>query len=125
MSKITKAICDSIRNNKWLYITYKHENKEKDKTYYWIGIRDFYYSKDNKRMVKCDIYNIDKGKDTLKEKSIYFDNIISATILDFTHFKTPEELTNKLDKHIEKNEFDHKRFDYNLAEMKLKYKYKN
>lgn len=98
MSKITKAICDSIRNNKWLYITYKHEDKEKDNTYYRIGIRDFYYSKDNKRMVKCDIYNIDKGKDTLKEKSIYFDNIISATILDFTHFKTPEELTNKLER---------------------------
>ena len=39
--------------------------------------------------------------------------------------ETKEELTSKLDKHIEKNEFDHKRFDYHLAEMKLKYKYKN
>ena len=39
--------------------------------------------------------------------------------------ETKEELTNKLDKHIEKNEFEHKKFDYQLAEMKIKYKYKN
>ena len=38
---------------------------------------------------------------------------------------TKEELTKKLDKNIEKNEFEHKRFDYKLAEMELKYKYKN
>ena len=39
--------------------------------------------------------------------------------------ETKEELTSKLDKHIEKNEFEHKRFDYNLAELKLNYRYKN
>ena len=39
--------------------------------------------------------------------------------------RTKEEITNKLDKHIEKNEFEHKRFDYKLAEMELKYKYKS
>ena len=39
--------------------------------------------------------------------------------------QTKEEITNKLDKHIEKNEFEHKRFDYKLAEMELKYKYKS
>ena len=36
-----------------------------------------------------------------------------------------KEITNKLNKHIEKNEFEHKKFDYKLAEMELKYKYEN
>lgn len=39
--------------------------------------------------------------------------------------ETKEELSNKLDKHIEKNEFEHKKFDYQLADMELKYKYNN
>ena len=37
--------------------------------------------------------------------------------------ETKEELTIKLDKHIEINEFEHKKFDYKLADMELKYKY--
>lgn len=98
MNKITKAICDSIKNNKWLYIKYK---KDKDSdinyTFYWIGIRDFYYSKENKRMIKCDIFNSEKSLNTIKEASIYFDNVVDASLLDFTHFKTPDTLVNKLE----------------------------
>ena len=34
-----------------------------------------------------------------------------------------EEITSKLDEHIEKNEFEHKTFDCRLADLEIKYKY--
>ena len=39
--------------------------------------------------------------------------------------ETKEEITAKLDEYIEKNEFEHKKFDYRLADIEIKYKYGN
>ena len=66
----------------------------------------------------------------IKGESIYQDVVEEfqkaspkKSILDF--LANEQILTiNILDKHIEKNEFEHKKFDYQLAEMKIKYKYK-
>ena len=49
-------------------------------------------------------------------------NTVTETKQEVKEIK--EELIDKLDKHIEENELEHKKFDYKLAEMKLKYKYK-
>ena len=49
-------------------------------------------------------------------------NVNLAQILnEFT--RTRNEFNNKLDKHITKDEFEHKRIDYKLAEIEMKYKY--
>ena len=39
--------------------------------------------------------------------------------------ETKEEITTKLDEYIEKNEFEHKKFDCRLADIEIKYKYGN
>ena len=52
-------------------------------------------------------------------------NKLGQTRIKDEVIETREKINDKLDKHIEKNEFEHKKFDYKLAEMELKYKYKN
>ena len=58
----------------------------------------------------------------IKEELIQTNKKVKETNEKLTEAK--EELIDKLDKHIEENELEHKKFDYKLAEMKLKYKYK-
>ena len=47
--------------------------------------------------------------------------ILNETRAELTEAK--EEITAKLDEHIEKNEFEHKTFDCRLADLEIKYKY--
>ena len=46
---------------------------------------------------------------------------LNETRVELTEAK--EEITAKLDEHIEKNEFEHKTFDCRLADLEIKYKY--
>ena len=49
-------------------------------------------------------------------------NVNLAQILN-EQTRTRNEINKKLDEYITKNDFEHKRFDYKLAEIEMKYRY--
>ena len=101
--KIYKAICDSIKEHKWLYITYL--NGANRTTFYWCAIKDIEVieDKDTKRL-SVDIFNISVD-DKTKSGIMYLDRILEAEVLDFTTYETPENLIKKLESDNKKYSF--------------------
>ena len=95
-------ISESIKRGKWIDIIYK--NNQGETTYYWIAIKDINL-KD--RILYVSIFNDQKSFESINV-SIKFDNIISARILEFTTFDTPDDLIKK----IENNKEDAKWLKY-------------
>jgi len=90
----------SIKERKWLSIDY--QNRQGEKTHYWIGIKDV--SLGAKRL-KVDMFNVAyyrEGKKEIIEADIYFENILSAIILEGTLFNTPENLYAKIEANLHK-----------------------
>lgn len=90
MEKIGRVILKGIYNNLWIKVEYKNKNEEITK--YMIGINEIFPSK---KMLKCDIFNIVYNSNT-EEGMIYFDNILSASICEYTYHKTPNKLLEKV-----------------------------
>ena len=91
MKDIELVISEGIKKGKWIDIAYKNSNNEK--TYYWIAINDINLKSKN---LKVTMFNYNKGLNTL-DASIKFDNILSAKILEFTTYDTPQELITKIE----------------------------
>ena len=102
MKNIELLISESIKNGRWLYISYK--NNLNQITYYWISIYDIDLKKKNLRV---NMFNFEKSYNAIYG-TIKFDKILSAQILDFTTYNTPKELINK----IETNKEDAKWLKY-------------
>ena len=64
----------------------------------------------------------DKRFENLENKIDIVTNVNLAQILN-EQTRTRNEITKKLDEYITKNEFEHKRFDYKLAELEMKFGY--
>lgn len=64
----------------------------------------------------------DKRFENLENKIDIVTNVNLAQILN-EQTRTRNEITKKLDEYIIKNEFEHKRFDYKLAELEMKFGY--
>ena len=102
MKNIELLISESIKNGKWLYISYK--NYLNQITYYWISINDIDLKK---KTLQVNMFNFEKSYNTLST-TIKFDSILSAQILDFTTYETSKTLIDK----IENNKEDAKWLKY-------------
>ena len=102
MKNIELLISESIKKGKWLDISYKNNNNEI--TYYWIAIKDIDLKN---KILNVSMFNDQKSLNPL-DGNIKYENILSAKILDFTTFDTPNELVKK----IESNKIDAKWLRY-------------
>ena len=89
MKNIELLISESIKNGKWLYISYK--NYLNQITYYWISINDIDLKK---KTLQVNMFNFEKSYNTLST-TIKFDSILSAQILDFTTYETSKTQNRK------------------------------
>lgn len=88
--KITSLIGKSIREGKYLSITYK--NKEGGITPFWISILDI----NSKAELQVNMFNVTKDEPLLNKK-IFISSIQSAEILKFSRYESSEKLIKKLD----------------------------
>ncbi len=99
MNKEAKAaICEAIRDNKWLHVSYRNVSGEK--TFFYIGINDIAIGE---KRIYCDIFNPFKNWDDPlvkprdgKKPNILFDGIESAEILPNSYHQTPKALLLRL-----------------------------
>ena len=115
MKRIELIISEGIKRGKWIDISYR--NNQDEITYYWIAIKDIDLK--NKKLYVY-IFNDNKSLDSL-EAIIYFNNILSAKILEFTTFNTPEELIKKLESNLIESEWlKYETFNNNILSYYLK-----
>lgn len=109
---ITALIGKSIREGKYLNITYK--NKNGDITPFWISILDI--NADDE--LRVNMFNVTKDEPILDSK-IFISSILKAEILKFSHYDVSNELILKIDedKSLQKYNFD--RFDNNILNYYL------
>ena len=91
MNNIELLISESIKNGKWLDISYKNKNNEI--TYYWIAIKDINLKT---KVINAIIFNDKKSLDCLTV-NISFDRILTAKLLDFTTYDINEQLIQKIE----------------------------
>lgn len=85
--KVSKA----IKEGKWLNISYVNKNDET--TYYWIAVLDIdFYGK----KLYVSIFNDKKSMDVF-DTWIYFENIQSADVIDFSSYDVPDDLISKIE----------------------------
>jgi len=97
---IKKAISEAIKSQSWAAIEY--ENKDKEKTRYWIAINDIDI---DKKVFFVDAFNFTKMNekcDGVIEAKIYFDCIKSASLVHNTKYDQPQELIEKIESNIDK-----------------------
>lgn len=111
-NSIIALIGKSIREGRYLSITYKNNNG--DVTPFWISIWDINANNE----LQVNMFNVTKDEPILKAK-IFISKIQSAEMLKFSHYDVPEELINKLyrDESLHKYEFDN--FDSRLLNYYL------
>lgn len=89
-NSVARAIADSLKEGKWLYITY--DSTKGEKTFFWIAITDITPDKYIKAIQFNDHYSLD----TTEERKISFDRILEATVLSFTSYDVPDGLLEKI-----------------------------
>lgn len=109
---ITALIGKSIREGKYLSITYKNQNGEI--TSFWMSILDI---KPNDKL-KVNIFNITKDE-PLIDKEIYIGRIQTAEILKFSHYEVSEELIKRIDEDRSLQKYDFDRYDNNILNYYL------
>ena len=95
MEKVTATISRSIKEGKWLSISYKNSDKT---TYFWIAIISIIDIQNKKFGVK--IYNFNKDRRFIEDGIIYFEKIIHAQILEGTSYDVPKQLIFDIEKNI-------------------------
>jgi hypothetical protein len=93
MNSIAHALSDSIKEAKWLSVTYD-STKEQRETSFWCAIRDI--DPQNKTLI-VDMFNATKGSNALVEKMIHFEKIKSAQVVTFSTFDYQEALVKKIE----------------------------
>ena len=91
MNDLGREISQSLKESKWIAIKYRNDNK--GITSYWISILDI---DPETRKFKVDMYNHSLSNDTLSTW-ISFDKIEEAKVLDFTSFKSNNQLISKIE----------------------------
>lgn len=87
--RITSLIGQSIREGKYLNITYK--NNSGDITHFWISILDI----NDHDELRVNLLNVTKDEPILNAK-IFIPKIQTAEILKFSHFDVPTKLVKKI-----------------------------
>jgi hypothetical protein len=93
MDNISRAVSDSIKEAKWLSVTYDSAKEQRD-TSFWCAIRDIDSAT---KVLIVDMFNATKGSDALLEKRIHFEKIKSAQKVDFSTCDYQEALVKKIE----------------------------
>ena len=106
---IGDKISKSIKEGKWLNISYINKNGEN--TFYWIAVKDIDVLS---KKLYVSMFNDKKSMNTF-DSWIYFENIQSAEIIDLATYEVPDSLINKIEANIGKFDwlnYDH--FNHNI-----------
>ena len=104
-----KTLSKAIKEGKWLDIQYKNTND--NLTHYWIAIIDIEIK--SKKLI-VNMFNDKKSLNSVNG-AIYFDNIQSARIIEFSDYEVPIELIEKIENNLEKLKWlDYDRFNNNI-----------
>ena len=95
MENIARALSNSIKEAKWLSVTYDSV-KEQRETSFWCAIRDI---NPHEKSLLVDLFNSSKGSNALLKKKIYFDKIKSAQLVNLSTFDYQEDLVRKIEAH--------------------------
>lgn len=90
---IKNTIYQGVIRKKWINITYL--NSKKEETNFYIGVIDINVDKE---IIYCDIFNPFKSNEVLENKNgvpLKINNILTASILEHTFYKSSETLLNK------------------------------
>ena len=93
---IGSTISKAIKESKWINIEYKNYNDEI--TIFWIAIFDINFYE---RKLTVRMFNDNKSLETIYSE-IYFDRIISASVIELSCYEVPEKLITKIENNISK-----------------------
>lgn len=110
--RITILIGQSIREGKYLSITYKNKNGEI--TSFWMCIVDINAQDE----LRVNIFNVTKDNPILDGK-IFISGIQSAELLRFSHYDVPEALITKLEQDASLQMYEFHRYDNNILNYYL------
>lgn len=111
-NQIIKTISQSIKEGKYLDISYK--NKKGETTHFWICILDIMDS----TRIKVHMFN-HTHDEPITDGEIIIDNISRAEILKFSYYDVPKSLLEKLLKKPELKDFGFVGFNQNVLEYLL------
>ncbi|OPZ35473.1 MAG: ATP-dependent RecD-like DNA helicase [Tenericutes bacterium ADurb.BinA155] len=94
MNSIAREISSSIKEGKWLAITYENLKEGRD-TSFWCAISD---ADAKSKVLTADIFNSEKSSSALLSTRLHFERIKSATVIDFSNYDVPTALIEKLEK---------------------------
>lgn len=97
MNSICRALSDSIKEGKWLSVTY-NSNIEQRETSFWCAIKDI---DPVSKTLFVDLFNDAKSFDPLLDRKIRFEKIKSAMVLDFSTYETPKGLIEKIEGNLD------------------------
>lgn len=104
-----KILSKAIKEGKWLDIQYKNINEET--THYWIAIIDIDI---DEKILIVNMFNDKKSYNSLKA-NIYFDNILSARVINFSDYDVPSELIEKIESNLDNLKWlNYDRFNNNI-----------
>jgi len=110
--KITALIGKSIREGKYLNITYK--NKKEEVTIFWICILDINANDE----LYVNMFNVTKDEPKLNSK-IFLSSIQKAEILKFSHYDVSNELISKIEEDGSLQIYNFDRYDNNVLNYYL------
>ena len=112
MNHIAKVISASIKEGRWLYVTYNSSRSPGD-TFFWFCIKDI---DPQSKKLTGEMFNKKYGFDS-RETTIYFDSIKDAVMLSFTTYDVPPILIDKIEKNPLAFSFlEYKSFDNNILD---------
>ena len=91
---IGESISKAIKEGKWLNISYINKNNEN--TFYWIAIKDIDF---DKKTFFVSMFNDKKSMNTF-DTWIYFENIQSAEVIEFSSYERPDKLITKIEENL-------------------------
>jgi superfamily I DNA and/or RNA helicase len=95
MNNIARDISNSIKEGKWLAITYENLKEGRD-TSFWCAISD---ADAKSKILTADIFNSEKNSSALLSTKLHFERIKSTSVIDFSTYDVPTTLIEKLEKH--------------------------
>lgn len=95
MDNIARALSDSIKEGKWLSLTYDSAKEERE-TSFWCAIRDI---DPQSKVLTVDLFNASKSYDALTSRHIHFEKIKSAQLVNLSTFDAQGDLITKIETH--------------------------
>ncbi|OED58995.1 AAA domain-containing protein [Acholeplasma laidlawii] len=119
MEHIGKTLSRSIKESKWVAINYT--NADDKKTFFWCCIRDI--DVDNKYLY-IDAFNqtkLENDNNGVDKRTILFDRIQSAYIVEGTTYDVPEDLIDKIESQLDRLKW----LEFDLYDEKMFLYYKD